>query len=216
MLPFSPDQFFEVFRLYNEAVWPAQVVLKVIAAIIAVLLLRPQRGSNVLIAAMLALLWSWTGIAYHLLFFARINPATPLFAALWLAGALLLVWEGIVRRRLRFEAPRGVRFALGAALIVYALLVYPQLSGLLGHVYPASPTFGAPCPTAIFTLGVLVFMASPYPRSVLVVPVIWCLIGTVAAFALGMLQDLGLAAAGAVGAVMLVRHQAAFWWGRGM
>jgi hypothetical protein len=216
MLPFSPEQFFEVFRHYNEAVWPFQIVLKVLAAAVAVLLLRPQRWSNEAIAAVLALLWGWMGLAYHLLHFSGINPAATVFAGLCLAQALLFAWEGLVRRRMRFEQAHGVRFAAGATLIVYALLVYPQLSGLLGHHYPAAPTFGLPCPTTIFTVGVLVFLAPPYPRSVLVLPILWCIVGATAVFLLGMPEDLGLIIAGMVGVVLLTRHQAAFRWGRGV
>jgi Family of unknown function (DUF6064) len=216
MLPFSPEQFFEVFRQYNEAVWPFQIVLKVLAAAVAVLLLRPQRWSNEAIAAALAFLWGWMGVVYHLLHFSSIDPAANWFAALFLVQALVFVWEGVVRRRMRFEPAHGARFVAGAALIVYPLLVYPQLSGLLGHYYPAAPTFGLPCPTTIFTVGVLVFLAPPYPRRVLVVPILWCILGTAAVFLLEMPEDLGLAAAAIVGAALLLRKQAASWWRRGV
>lgn len=30
------------------------------------------------------------------------------------------------------------------------------------------PTFGLPCPTTLFTIGLLAFVVSPYPRSTLV------------------------------------------------
>lgn len=30
-LPFTPEQFFEIFRQYNEAVWPAQIALNLFA-----------------------------------------------------------------------------------------------------------------------------------------------------------------------------------------
>lgn len=32
-LPFTPEQFFEVFRQYNEAVWPTQLALNLVALI---------------------------------------------------------------------------------------------------------------------------------------------------------------------------------------
>ena len=32
MLPLSPEQFLDAVRQYNEAVWPFQIVLKVLAA----------------------------------------------------------------------------------------------------------------------------------------------------------------------------------------
>jgi len=72
------------------------------------------------------------------------------------------------------------------------------------------PTFGLPCPTTIFTIGLLMFACSPVPRSVFVVPVLWSLVGATAAFSLGVWQDLGLVAAAAVGLAALVRPATVF------
>src|SRR6478735_636787 len=49
---------------------------------------------------------------------------------------------------------------------------------------PAVPTFGLPCPTTIFTIGVLLFAKAPVPRSAFIVPVLWALVGSTAAFTL--------------------------------
>jgi hypothetical protein len=189
------------------------VLLKLFGAAVAILLLRPRRWSNEAIAGILALLWAWMGAAYHLWQFSAVNPAAYLFAGLSLMQGALFAWEGVLRRRLRFEAARGGRFLVGAGLLAYALLVYPQLSGLLGHHYPAMPTFGLPCPTTVFTIGVLVFLAAPYPRYVLLLPLVWCAVGTAAVFLFGLPQDLGLTVAGAVGVGLLLRRQSVAWWG---
>src|SRR5690606_7702918 len=81
-------------------------------------------------------------------------------------------------------------------LVAYALLGYPLLGAALGHRFPAAPTFGLPCPTTLFTVGLLAFLARPYPAYVLAVPLLWSAVGTSAAFGLGMYEDLGLIAAG--------------------
>jgi hypothetical protein len=91
----------------------------------------------------------------------------------------------------------------GVVLIVFALVVYPVWSAYTGHAYPATPTFGLPCPTTIFTMGVLCFAAPPLPRGVMIAPVLWCLVGAQAAFLLGVQPDLGLIAAGLVGLGLL-------------
>jgi hypothetical protein len=70
--------------------------------------------------------------------------------------------------------------------------VYPAISYALGHRYPAAPTFGLPCPTTIFTLGLLVWAGTALPRRVLIVPLLWALVGTSAALSLGMVEDFGL------------------------
>jgi len=78
-------------------------------------------------------------------------------------------------------------------------VVYPVWSAYAGHPYPATPTFGLPCPTTIFTIGLLCFAVPPMPRSPLIVPLLWCLVGAQAAFLLGVQPDLGLIAAAVVG-----------------
>jgi hypothetical protein len=65
----------------------------------------------------------------------------------------------------------------------------------------------APCPTTLFTIGVLAFLVPSSPRSPLVVPVLWCFIGAQAAFLLGVTQDLALIVAGAFGWVLLARSK---------
>ena len=187
-LPFSHEQFFDVFRRYNEAVWPSQVVLTLLALGAVALLFFPGRGR--LVAAILAGLWTWMAISYHFAFFRAINPAATLFGVAFLAGAAAFGWS-----KLRFAWPGAARGAFGTALIVYALVGYPVLGAMLGQRYPAAPTFGLPCPTTLFTAGMLLFLEAPYPRHVLIVPLVWALIGSQAAVLLGVPQDLGLLAA---------------------
>lgn len=207
-IPFTVEQFFEVFRFYNEAVWPAQLLLLGLAVIAIHLVVTRRRMAGPAVSVILAFLWVWIAVAYHLVFFTRINPLAYGFAAISLIGAGVFLWQGVVRRRLRFEAGNNLRSYTGASLIVYALLVYPAWSWLAGHSYPAMPTFGLPCPTTIFTIGLLAFLKSPVPRGPYIVPVLWSMIGGQAAFLLGVTQDLGLIAAGVFGAALLVRRQA--------
>ena len=54
------------------------------------------------------------------------------------------------------------------------------------------PTFGLPCPTLIFTFGLLTWCVRPVPRSVLWIPAAWALLGSTAAIGFGARQDFGL------------------------
>jgi len=205
MLPFTSDQFFGVFRAYNEAVWPAQFFLVALAFAALAIIAFPRRWSGWGVSAILAVLWAWSAIAYHFAFFASINPLAYVFAFVSGAGALIFVWHGVVRRRLHFRLTRSPRVAVGVALVVFALVLYPVWSVYTGHSFPSMPTFGLPCPTTIFTIGLLAFLVPPFPRSTLMVPVLWCLIGVQAAFLLGVQQDLSLLAAAAVAVVLIAR-----------
>src|SRR5689334_2789783 len=84
-MPFTVEQFFEVFRSYNETLWPAQLLLYAPAAAALIGTWKPHRGSHRLVAAALAVLWLWTGVVYHFGFFRTINPAASLFAAISVA-----------------------------------------------------------------------------------------------------------------------------------
>ncbi|MEX0957956.1 MAG: DUF6064 family protein [Burkholderiales bacterium] len=154
-LPFTVEQFFGVFRLYNTTVWPVQVFLLALAVLALIFIALRRSWSGMAVSAILALLWIWLGAAYHLAFFARINPAAYAFGALSIVGALLFAWHGVVRRRLTFAFCRDARTGLGVTLLAFALLVYPVWASLSGHGYPELPTFGLPCPTTIFTIGLL-------------------------------------------------------------
>jgi hypothetical protein len=58
------------------------------------------------------------------------------------------------------------------------------------------PLFGiAPCPTTIFTIGVLLMASDRLTLWLSIIPIAWALIGTSAALFLGVPEDLGLAVA---------------------
>lgn len=204
-LPFTVEQFVEVFARYHAAVWPAPVALTALAALCVLAMFTDPRWRGLLISSVLAALWLWLALAYHWAFFSRINPLAGAFAAASIAGALLFLWYGVHRRRLRFRWQSRPMDWLGAALVGYALLVYPLLNALTGHRYPGSATFGLPCPTTLFTLGVLAWLEWPYPRPVLVVPMLWCLVGVQAAFLLDMPADLALAPAALIALVLMAK-----------
>ena len=129
------------------------------------------------------------------------------------AGAVVLLalaLAPIAAPTLRFRLRRDARTVLSLAMILYALLLYPALGALAGHAWPAVPAFGvAPCPTTIFTIGLLVLAPWRVARWLIVLPVLWSAAGGSAALLLGVPQDYGLIAAGlAALAVALGR------WGR--
>jgi hypothetical protein len=206
-IPFDSEQFLDVFRRYNEATAWARAVL-VVAGVTAALLAGTRRRAHVAIYVT-AGLWVWAAVAYHLGFFAQINPAARSFAVAFLIEAGLLVWWA--RRRPELIPPSRAEWIVAIVLFTYALLLYPAIGYAGGLSYPAIPTFGVPCPVTIFTFGILALHARRLPSIVLVVPVLWSLAGAYAAVQLGMTQDLALPAA-AVSVIALFirgrRHEA--------
>ena len=205
-LPFTSEQFFDVFRRYNETVWPAQWALVALAILVVAAALRGRTDSRIA-GGILAILWFWNGIVFHFWFFREINPAAVLFALLFVTQAALFLWFGVHDRRLELRARRVSAGIAGVLLVAYALVLYPSLSYAFGHRYPDTPTFGVPCPSTIFTLGLLLWATPQLPRSLLVIPVLWALIGTVAALQLGMFEDFGLTIAATITTAMLIARR---------
>jgi hypothetical protein len=202
-MPFTVSEFFQVFAHYNEAVWPMQIVLVALAVVALVFVhVRAKEGSRA-VALILAFFWGWMGVAYHFAQFASINPGARLFGALFVVQAVLFLWAGGLSTRLRFAGGRGLGLIVGWLLVAYGLLVYPILGRATGRAYMSSPTFGVPCPTTIFTFGLLWLAERPFPRYLLVIPLIWSVIGGSAAFSLGVPQDLGLVVAGISGLALI-------------
>src|SRR5687768_8772569 len=204
MMPFSTEQFLQVFQDYNGAVFPFQAVLIAMALLTAVLAASRTSASSKIVSLFLGFLWLWMGVAYHLLFFSEINPAAFLFAAIFIAEGVMFFREGVVLGSLSFQAERNIYGFAGLLLILYALLVYPILGYLHGEVYPSMPTFGLPCPTTIFTFGILLWTNKRVSPLLLVIPFFWSLIGVFAAVTLGIEEDFALPVAGIITIGMLL------------
>jgi hypothetical protein len=201
-LPFTRQHFFDLFAAYNAALWPALVLLWIASAVVSVLLLSSRRPPDRWIAALLAAHWIWSALAYHALFFTRINPAAWLFAALFLVQAALFVWWGVVQQRLTFAPWRSRWAPVGWTLVAYALL-YPAINAAQHLTWSRIPAFGVPCPTTIFTAGLLM-LARGVTWRLTIVPVVWSMIGGSAAFLLGVHADYVLSIAGLALAVFTI------------
>lgn len=190
MLPFTLDQFLNVFAAYNQAIWPAQIAAYLLGIVAVAALFRPGRASDRIIAAVLGLMWIWTGILYHGLFFAPINTAAFAFSALFVVEGVAIVYAGAVRDGLRFGIRPGLSATVGAIFILYAAVIYPLIGIATGHGWPAMPMFGVtPCPVTIFTLGLLLMTVRRPSYWLLAIPFVWSLIGGSAAILLAVPQD---------------------------
>ncbi|MGE0651467.1 MAG: DUF6064 family protein [Alphaproteobacteria bacterium] len=204
MLPFTRDQFLAVFADYNAAIWPAPVVAYGLGALAVFFLFRPRGASDRLISAILAVMWLWTGVVYHGMYFTALNPVAVVFAAGFIAQGVGLFIVGSVLRRLRFRWQARPGRWIGAGLIFYAAVIYPMVGLWSGHIYPAAPVFGlTPCPVTLFTLGVLLMAVTHVPWGLLVVPALWAIVGGSAAILLDVPEDWALLIGGAV-AIRLV------------
>ena len=202
--PFTRDQFLEIFKQYNETVFPSQIFLLILALWIVYLVFRPKKISDKWINGILAFFWLWMGIIYHLVFFTTINKAAFLVGIVFIIQGILIFLLGVYKNRLAYRFQPDIYGWTGMILIVFALLIYPLLGYAFDHIYPSSPTFGLPCPTTIFTFGVLLMTSKKCPVGILIIPFLWSMVGFSAAFHFGIKEDTGLLIASLIALPMII------------
>jgi hypothetical protein len=202
--PFTADEFLDLFGIYNNAIWPVQVIAYVLGGLVVALAVKRTAVSGRVIGSVLALYWLFIGIVYNLVFFTGINSMAYVFGAAFIVQGVIFLVVSAWCDRLDFEVKADTYSFAGAVLVFFSMLVYPLLGSLSGHAYPKCPVFGvSPCPTTIFTFGILLFAACKVPWFVLVIPLLWSLVGTQAAISFSMSQDYALPVAGVLGTVMI-------------
>lgn len=212
----SAEEFFALVELYNVTYWPVQVVTFLLGVSAVVLTMTRTAYSDRAISAILASLWLWSGIVFLVVFFSDLTPtlfgfAVPGFAyasgALFIIQSILFLYFGVIRGSLAYGSEGGPYATVGFVTIVYAMIVYPLVGYITGHPLPGYPLFGsAPCPVAIFTVGMLMLTNRRMPQLVPIIPLIWGLMGIVAVAVFTVWADVGLFAAGIFSFLILKRN----------
>jgi hypothetical protein len=203
-LPFSVDDFLQVFTTYNESIWPIQVFFYILAVVAIGLAFRGNAKSSQITFGILTFFWIWMGLVYHILYFSTINKVAYVFGAVFLVQGLVFLYVGVIRQSIRFEFNIGLSGILGLLFLIYSLILYPVLGYVFCHAYPQSPTFGVPCPTTIFSFGLLLYAKNKVSWFVIMIPLLWSIVGFSAALNLSMIEDVGLLIAGLVTAVVVL------------
>ena len=200
-IPFTVEQFFDVFGTYNTAIWPVQVLAYILGIVVLVLAFCESKLAAPIVSGILGFFWIWMGVFYHIVHFSVINPAAWIFGIFHILQGLLFLF--FARPAFRFILkPLPV---IGGCFILYAMLIYPLLGISFGHSYPKAPMFGvAPCPTTIFTFGILLWTTKSVPAYLLVIPLLWSIVGMTAAVNLRVPQDYGLVVSGVLGTVLIL------------
>jgi xanthine/uracil permease len=203
MLPFTAEILFASMSQYNQALWPLPPIALLLGLGAVLLTVRPVRDSNRLIGGYLAAAWLWVGIVYHMLHFARLDFAAPLYGALFVLEGLLLLWLA-VQGRLAFSFHGGPIGWVGLALAMLAV-AWPLVDRLSGLTWQAERVVGlAPAPTAVLTLALLLLADRRGPPYLAIIPLLWTLIAGATAWLLWIPQDLALPVVGLVGFALLL------------
>ena len=188
-IPFTTEQFFEVIANYNIAVFPIQILL-VLAGIVCVAFLYSKKSyKDKIIGSYLGILWLWIGVIYHLVFFTVINPAAYIFGILFILQGLLILIETFRNERLKFNFKAEVMGYVAYFILIFAIIIYPILLYFLESSIYTTITLGLPCPSTILTFGFFMMTTTSFHKYLLIIPGIWTIIGTSAAFNFGVYPD---------------------------
>ncbi|MGE0095534.1 MAG: DUF6064 family protein [Alphaproteobacteria bacterium] len=186
-LLFAPHTYYRLFELYNEAIWPGQILALAVGVTIVALLLRGDAKRSRAVPALLAACWLWVAWAFLLARYDTINWAAKYFAAGFVLQAVLLMAVSL-RRRIHLGPSSDTKNRFGLALFIFALAVQPLIGPLLfDRPWTQTEVFAvAPDPTAVATLGVL--LLSVRGRAVwllMPLPLAWCAVSAMTLWTMG-------------------------------
>jgi hypothetical protein len=203
---FPLELFLRVFEKYNLDIWPMQVVAYIIGIVSLFFVIKRTEYSNRINAAILSFLWLWIGIVFFLLYFAPVFSLHYVFGGLFIIQGILFL-ANVFKPRVSFGCKRDVYSLVGILFIAYAMIGYPVVGYLLGHGHSA-PFGVTPCPTTVFTFGLLLLIDKKVPKLFLVIPLLWALIGGLPPVFVGVFEDIGLIVAGLLGTAMILYRDA--------
>lgn len=186
-LLFAPHTYYRLFELYNEAIWPGQLLALAAGVAIFALLLRHRAARSRAVPAILAACWLWVAWAYLLTRYDTINWAAQYFAASFVLQALLLIAVSF-RRRVHLTPSSDTKNRFGLSLFLFALAVQPLIGPLLfGRPWTQMEIFAlAPDPTATATLGVLLLSVRGRAAWLLMpLPLVWCAVSAATLWTMG-------------------------------
>ena len=209
------QQFFLMWAQANTALWPMDLLWYTAGIAAIILAIRPVRASSRVIAAFLAVYYVWLAIVFFGIYYTPLNDHSPAYAVMFALGGALFFVAGVIRRDLQFQPKWDLLGVTGGIFMVYAL-AYPLIDAVTGHEFPAAPVFGvAPCPSTIFTAGLLLWTRPGMPMYVLVAPLVWLMSQTPAeALAMGVVADVARVPVGASTMALLVWREYPAWRAR--
>lgn len=206
-IPFTTEQFFEIIEKYNLAVFPVQLIILLLGILSVIILHSNINSKNKLIGGFLGVLWIWIGIAYHFAFFTEINKAAYVFGGFFVLQGLIFLIETFSRKKLEFEFNGKIMDFIAYFFLVFGVFIYPVLIYFLESSLEKIITLGLPCPSTILTFGFLMLTKPKLSKYILVIPALWTIVGTSAAFNFGVYPDYFMALSALIAIIYLITRK---------
>lgn len=160
----SAETFQQFLAAYNRAVFPAHVAFYLVGIAAAILVfVRPGKWGDIAAKAALAFLWTWVGVFYFFVYYGRVNSAGYTLGVISLLQALWFLIDVFHNKTVYRPAQHPKLGYLGAALIGWALILYPVMALIMGHGWPNLQLAGI-AQLGIYTCGLLMFTLDRKPK----------------------------------------------------
>jgi hypothetical protein len=197
------EKMLSVFEAYNNATWPVQVIACLLGITAVILTIKTLKNSSRIISAILSFIWLWTGIVFCIVYWAPGYTPSYAYSVLYIIQGIIFI-TCIFRPKLSFRFKSDIYSFIGILFIVYSIVGYFLVGYFMGHIFPRSLSFIlAPCPTVVFTFGMLLLTDKKVPKYVLLIPLLWSICGVIPV-SLGILEDIGLIITGATGTLLIL------------
>jgi hypothetical protein len=191
-MPFTTEQFINVFREYNLFAYPLQIILLIFGTACTFFIHLKKQNTFRIISIFIVFLWLWTGYIYFIKFFSVINNAAIAFGVLFIIQGILFFIGLTINNKSDFKFENKLQIYSGYFFVIFGLIIYPLIGLLSGKSLYATISLGLPCPTLIYTFGILILAGKNLPKYLLIIPVLWAFIGFFAAIKFGVYQDVAL------------------------
>jgi len=203
----SAELFWTGVGRYNEALWPVQAAMIVLAAVLTYrVFARPGPRTDVWMKGFLSFAFLWNAVVFFL-FYVRNPISTFTGVPLFLVVAAFFAID-IWAKRTTFSVP-DARWKRAFTIVWLALVAsYPAIGwAILGHTYPRALLPTMPCPLTVFAITLVATAAPRVDKKVFVALLPWALMALPKCFgALDCYEDCILFASGVYGLVVLVAN----------
>jgi uncharacterized membrane protein HdeD (DUF308 family) len=204
-MPFTVEQFLQVFENYNHSLFPVQLIILLFAVLCLFFVHAQKKNTAKFVGAFLGLLWIWAGLVYHILFFSSINPAAYIFGGLFILEGILILMQAFRHETFNFQLSQNWRSYIGYFFILFGIIIYPLIGYFIQGLPDRIISLGLPCPSTILTFGFFMLASERLPKYLLIIPTIWALIGLSTAMNFGIYQDLMLLISALTANIFLLR-----------
>ncbi|HEC87524.1 MAG TPA: hypothetical protein ENI49_06670 [Thermoplasmatales archaeon] len=202
----TTETFWNQMGAYNEATFPVQIALIVLAMVLTYLVFaKPSTRANNLMKAFLSFVFAWNGIVFFLIY-AKGPISTFLGAPLFIIVAILFAVDIFVKK-IEFRLPDVTWQKYLTIFWILLVFLYPIIGFALGHSYPKTCMPMAPCPLTAYAIALVIAAIPRVDRKVYVALLPWALMGLPKCLgALECYEDCILFGAGVYCLIMLIKN----------